>query len=742
MKSQTPLKTLLCMVLILAMTASTAFAAAPYSKEETVYVLANSKGVIEKQVVSVHLHGDGNALELEDYSILEGIENIKSDDVPTIDGTAIHWKSDAPDIFYQGKTDKELPFAVSVSYTLDGTPVAPKDIIGKSGHLHIHLAFDNRAHHEASVDGRVQTLYTPLVIAGGINLPIDHFKNVTVSQGKSVSDGTNQLVSFVTLPGISENFKLKTPALQKELKALDAPVDIEADVTAFEPQSMMITVTPQMPNIDGMEGFNKIEAFTQSMERLKDNLPSMKSGTQKLSDGQKTFASSLNTYTDAVSQLGDGASKLNGGLQKLNEKATQLSTSSGQLEEGSKAFVEGVQAFASGAGQYAEGAKDYGAAAAAFSAGAQRIADVATGLVDKLQAIAKGQSEVHTGISGLSDGLTKANAGLKKITEGLQNASASTNADNTALSLSETVAKAKKDLTTLRTKKQTEIAALSALSEGNSKTITALKGLSLDAAQSAQVNALIAQIEKQREATDRLLSGEQEALVAIDTYGAVVDRLAQAQHASQAELLASLKDLNTAYEALASGAERLKVVTGALSEGTGALAAGTAQMGDAKAKLVSGAQGLTQGALKLSESSEALHSGAVGMTSKVTAYTEGMSAFTAGVQALSTQGIAPLAAGMKTLTEKMNTLKGANPKLLEGQQALVEGTDTLNQRVHSALSGKKDAELKEMENLASDVDAVRAVKAELEALVESASAFSGKLEGANQSVQYIYKIVD
>ena len=60
------------------------------SKEETVYVLADSTGKERKVIVSAHLINDENKDTIEDASTLKDIENVKGDETFKQDGSKLN----------------------------------------------------------------------------------------------------------------------------------------------------------------------------------------------------------------------------------------------------------------------------------------------------------------------------------------------------------------------------------------------------------------------------------------------------------------------------------------------------------------------------------------------------------------------------------------------------------------------------------------------------------------------------
>ena len=97
------------------------------SKQETVYVNTDAAGQVKDVVVSDWLKNSGINGTVKDVSDLTDIENVKGDEKFTQSGDSLTWNTGDKDIYYQGKTDKELPVSMNITYKLDGKETAPKD---------------------------------------------------------------------------------------------------------------------------------------------------------------------------------------------------------------------------------------------------------------------------------------------------------------------------------------------------------------------------------------------------------------------------------------------------------------------------------------------------------------------------------------------------------------------------------------------------------------------------------------
>ena len=81
-------------------------------KDETVYAMADAKGNVNSVIVSEWLKNTDGAAEIKDVSRLTDIENVKGDETFTQNGEEITWQANGNPIYYQGKTDAEIPVQV------------------------------------------------------------------------------------------------------------------------------------------------------------------------------------------------------------------------------------------------------------------------------------------------------------------------------------------------------------------------------------------------------------------------------------------------------------------------------------------------------------------------------------------------------------------------------------------------------------------------------------------------------
>ena len=317
---------------------------AAYDKDETVYTKVDGDGNVTYQVVSEQLKSSKKE-EIKDHSDLSNIKNISGDEKYKKDGNDLTWKSKGDDIFYQGKTTRQLPITVETSYKLDGQEISPKDASGKKGHVEISFKYTNNDKH----DYNGKTLYTPFTIALATTLNSDNNKNVTINNGKVVNNGENNIIVGVAAPGLYESLNID------QLKSFDE-IKIEFDTTDLDIKSFYSVATPKLATADDINNmFDKIDGSFDDLNKLKDATNQLVTGTSDLSKGAKTLSDGTKTFNSGLVTANSGAGLLTKNSKSLRDGASQLASGLGTLSNGSGALVDGLKKAATGSDELTKG---------------------------------------------------------------------------------------------------------------------------------------------------------------------------------------------------------------------------------------------------------------------------------------------------------------------------------------------------------------------------------------------------
>lgn len=365
-------------------------------KEETVYVNADATGNSDEVTVSDWLKNSGSVSgNLTDESILKEIKNVKGDETFTENGDQLTWNTAGEDIYYQGTTDKELPVSVKLTYFLDGKEVKPDELKGKSGHLKIQVQYTNNEKKTVTVDGKEEEVYTPFVMMTGMILPNETFSNVTIDNGKVISDGSRNIVVGFGMPGLKDSLDMDEETTKEaEDKGVTIPenFEMEADVTDFTMSSTFtVALTDLLDDMD-MDNIIDVDSLKDSLNELEDAALELVSGSGTLADGASTLADGVSSYTAGADELNAGIQKYLGSNGELNVSVTEYVNGVGKVVKGVKDYTSGTNALANGVTSYVAGEQKIAAGAAQLSQLSKGLEQVQTA-VDTLSKAADGKGE-------------------------------------------------------------------------------------------------------------------------------------------------------------------------------------------------------------------------------------------------------------------------------------------------------------------------------------------------------------
>lgn len=405
--------------------ATSVLAAAP-EKEQTVYVNADENGNSKDVIVSNWLKNQGNQNELTDKSSLTDIINVKGDETfrQNSDGTIV-WDAGGEDIYYQGKTQKEIPVSVKLTYYLDGKEISAKDLAGKSGKLKIRIDYENKAKETKEIQGKQEEVCTPFMMMTAMILPAETFSNVEITNGQIISDGNNDIAVGIGFPGLADSLKLQDV---EELGDIELPdyAELTADVKDFSlAMTATVATTGILEDLD-LSDVNNTEDLKEKMETLSDSSKALVEGSEQLQDGIAVLDSSSDTFVDGLSQVDDGTSALKEGIDTMNSKkgdlldgVTKLTDGMKSLQTGSVDLKDGVSSYTEGASQLGDGISQVAEGADALNKGIQELDSKKGDLVQGVEKLAAGGEELKNGSQELQSGVQKYTAGVEKLNAGI-----------------------------------------------------------------------------------------------------------------------------------------------------------------------------------------------------------------------------------------------------------------------------------------------------------------------------------
>lgn len=689
-------------------------------KEETVYVNADATGTIDEVTVSNWLKNSGSVSgSLTDASTLKDIKNVKGDETFKASGDTLTWNTDGEDIYYQGTTDQDLPVSVKFTYYLDGKEIKPADLKGKSGHLKIQVDYTNKEKKTVSVDGKQEEVYTPFVMMTGMILPNETFSNVTIDNGKVISDGSKNIVVGFGMPGMKESLNLDES--KTEDLTIPESLCVEADVTDFTMSSTFtVALTDLLDDID-FDNIVDVDSLKSSLDELEDAALQLVSGSDTLADGAGTLADGVNSYTEGADTLNDAIQKYLGSNGELNGSVTEYVNGVNKVVKGVQDYTDGTNALADGVTAYIGGEQQLAAGAAKLSQLSSGLKTV-QGAISQLNAAIDGEGSATEDIQSASRQLAAGTAQLKAslgsqevqallgqvenmLTTGNEmiEQTEQTEQLETALndgiavpvqniagnlqSLSQQLGAINQQLATLDTTCQSAVDDLNAkIADYNNK---------VDAAQSAAtsskatINSAISELQtKKDQTTDETAKADLQA--AIDKLNAAsnaADGLLGLEKAS--EVSVSLPSIDTTpiqkeMGEIAASMETFKKTANDLN----------AQLPEMKEKLESitamKSQLPTEALGQLSASVDQLNAGMQGLNAAIGSFSSNLGTLNESVQAqfpAAVTGILELNGGFSQLSANNDALLAGANKLKANSSTLVAGVQTLQSGTNQLASG-------------------------------------------------------
>ena len=693
-------------------------------KDESVYLISDANGNVNKTIVVDHLKNKDKKDTLEDASNLSDIENVKGKEKFTQGGDKLTWQAGGKDIYYQGTATEEPPVTQKVTYYLDGKEISPEDLAGKSGKVKIRFDYTNTTSYTEKVNGEKQTVSVPFAAITGLVFG-DGFENIEVTNGKAEVSNSSSVVLGYALPGLKDSLGIKDGDLDGDVN-IPEYMEMTADVENFSmPAAMTFVVNASdyvsTDGIDTSDLDDMINDLKDASTQLQDGSKTLAEGTDTLTDGLSTLQSKLGTFASGVGTLQsglktytDGVSTLSGGLNTLGNStgalvsgADKLNSGAGQLASGSATLKDGLKSYTDGASQLNTGLNQLNENTGSLATGVTSLNDGAKTLSDGINAANKGAAGVSAGAAQLKTSIDTAKtgadslaAGAKQVDEGVGQLTQSlsdmpetikTNINKTLEPLNElNVGTLFKTLGYIDTDKITAdnvSAAADAAVNNSEKIIKALTTSMNDPDPSATYSKIVVGLSQGKGAVSVYSAVNQSVIDSASTVQALKDGSAKVSDGASS-LDAGLGQLSDGASELSSGASDLAKGTTQLATGATELQTGTQSLADKLPELTKGITSLVNGSNELVKNNDTLNVGATALNAVASQLSAGTQSLMNSVPTL-TSGIKQLVDGSNTLVANNDTLNAGATALNAGASQLSAGTQSLMNSVPTLTSGIK-----------------------------------------------------
>ena len=553
-----------------------------FTKDETVYSKIDSNGNNYNTIVNDHIINDEQEQLINDISDLLNIKNVNGDEEFSQDGNNLAWHAEESDIYYQGESQKELPIECNVKYELDGNEITASELVGKNGKVKITIEYINKDAHTVNINGKDQTLYTPFVVVCGTIIDNNNNRNIEITNGKTVDDGSKTTVIGISLPGLQESLNIS-----KDKIDIPNTIEITMDSTDFELNNIVTYVTPKVLEENDMELFKKLDKIYNQVDTLQSSSKQIEEGANSLKEGTATYSEKSQEFNNAVEQVSKGVSSVNQNYSKIDAGISSLNDSSATLESGAKSVSEGTLAVS-----------------------------------ENLQTISSKLTELQTGTQSLKQGEIQLEAGLDQI---ITSVSTIQGTDNSAkiTELNQLITANQNTINSLKTANETLTTQLKAIEDEETKqTITT----QIETNKSI-IKLLETNIVAYNETISTLKSADMSSIKELQTALSNLKQGLQSLQTGTDTLYNGTTALQTGTGALASKTKELAQGTQSLYEGTIKISEGTATLNSGSTQLKQGLNTLDAGGTKLGTASNQLTEGANTLSEGATTLAEGITKF-------------------------------------------------------------------------------------------------------------------
>lgn len=380
----------LALFLLCGTAAGSASVSGGYEKEETIYAVLDNGGEVKNlyAVNSFELQKGGIITDYGDYS---SVRNLTTPEAISYTDGAVTVAAPEGRFNYQGNLEsRELPWKISISYTLDGEEISPQMLLGKSGAVEIRIQIGKNEEIR-------EEYFDRYALQISLTLDMDRFRSIEAPEATLANAGGSKSITFTHLPGKEKDYTIKAEATDFQMK----PISINGILLSMNIQ------------LDGLEDMKS------DLTELEEGIGELAEGTKKLEDGSSEYKTGLNSLSEgggglvqASSEIGAGISRSSAALSQVLDESDQLKALAAALSASSdpqvQALAGGYLAQVAALEQISAGLSGLSESYGQFDAGVGQLAQGVNRLAD-------GYKNLHKGIGDLADGVGK----LKSNTAGL-----------------------------------------------------------------------------------------------------------------------------------------------------------------------------------------------------------------------------------------------------------------------------------------------------------------------------------
>lgn len=144
------------------------------------------------------------------------------------------------------------------------------------------------------MNGKQEKLYTPFIVLCGTMIDNENNRNIKISTGKVIDDGSKAIVIGIALPGLGESLGIPSDKFD-----IPSGFEITMESTDFELGNLMTFASSKLIEDNDLSLFDNLDEIYSKVNTLQ-------SSGKQLEDGARTLSNGVNTYVEKYGEFSSG----------------------------------------------------------------------------------------------------------------------------------------------------------------------------------------------------------------------------------------------------------------------------------------------------------------------------------------------------------------------------------------------------------------------------------------------------
>lgn len=326
--------------------------------EEKVYVVLNAAGEVKSITDIVHLENGDGLDEIQDRTMLTGIESLDGPEGYTLDGENLTWQAGGEDIVYQGTSDKAPAVLPVITVTVDGEEVAVEDLKNRTGDVVMTVSYQAAEN-------------MPALALTAMLLPEEGVTGLKTENALVLREMGQEILVGWGVPGVNEALKMPTSftvsfhgdhanlkwamtivtsdPLAMACREIDERIGLDLDAELANAEKALIALKNNEPLPNAADP--KVNMLVIMLNQLNDSLVKLDDSAKELAEGAKTLSDGAADLKAGVDRVNEGAAALKSGAATLSDSMESAVAGAAGLQTGLETLTKENEALCSGADQ-------------------------------------------------------------------------------------------------------------------------------------------------------------------------------------------------------------------------------------------------------------------------------------------------------------------------------------------------------------------------------------------------------